>query len=232
MKKIIAILAVASAAVGMSLSAAAQGTAAKGFGIVGGFTSSSSNAKNFDKSSVSQYLFGITYKLPLVSGFAIQPGLIYHVKGANLEDADKNHVSAYDFVSSFQTKTGYLEVPVQIQWGPDLLAFRPYAFAEPFVGYQVTKDEDVKGVTVSEDELNSYLNDHKRKLEYGLGLGLGLEFSRLQISAKYFWNFGSLYTAPDQSTGSAVNAAGSTIRNAFKDGKNFNGIDVSLAIFF
>ena len=29
-----------------------------------------------------------------------------------------------------------------IQWGPDLMAFRPYVFAEPFVGYQI---EDWEG---------------------------------------------------------------------------------------
>ena len=101
------------------------------FGIIGGLTSSKSHVKDVDASSLSLYHVGITAQLPLFSGLAIQPSLLYQVKGTsvdNIDDAQWN---------DFQTKVGYLELPVQIQWGPDLGFLRPYAFAEPFVGYRL-----------------------------------------------------------------------------------------------
>ena len=106
------------------------------FGIIGGLTSSKSHVKDVDASSLSLYHVGITAQLPLFSGLAIQPSLLYQVKGTsvdNIDDAQWN---------DFQTKVGYLELPVQIQWGPDLGFLRPYAFAEPFVGYRLGSSND------------------------------------------------------------------------------------------
>lgn len=210
-----------------SLGANAQNSV-DGFGVLGGFTSSNTRVSDFDKSSVSQYHFGIAYKIPIVSGFAIQPELLYHVKGAKLDDAD----NVSDLVSSFETKTGYLELPVQIQWGPDMMAFRPYVFGEPFIGYQITSNDNGDLSSGDSEDFEDYLDDHRRKLEYGLGLGAGIEFMRFQLSVKYFWNFGNLYTTADESSSDAIDAAGDNVRNAFKDGKNFNGVDISLAWFF
>jgi len=63
--------------------------------------------------------------------------------------------------------------------------------------------------------------------EYGLGLGLGIDIWKLQVSAKYYWNFGSLYNESG-----TMNDIGGQVKNAFKDGRNFNGITFSLAYMF
>ena len=84
------------------------------FGIIGGLTSSKSHVKDVDASSLSLYHVGITAQLPLFSGLAIQPSLLYQVKGTSVDNIDDAQWK------DFQTKVGYLELPVQIQWGPDL----------------------------------------------------------------------------------------------------------------
>lgn len=217
MKKILALSAAAVFAVavmGGKAFAADRGHARAG--IVAGFTSSSSNAKNVTTSSIGCYHFGLSAQLPIALGFAIQPSVLYQTKGTKLDEADWDNFS-------LDTKASYLEVPVQIQWGPDILAFRPYAFAEPFVGYGLhvkTKGASEKSTSFSEANLARW--------EYGLGLGVGIDIWKIQVTAKYFWNFGSLY---DSESGK-VNKIGDTVKQAFKDGRNFNGVTFSLAYMF
>ena len=43
----------------------------------------------------------------------------------------------------------YVEVPVNIQWGPDLLIARPFVFASPFIGYNL-KNRFSKETTLAE----------------------------------------------------------------------------------
>lgn len=208
--------------------ASAQTIGSMRLGVIGGFTSSDSNADIFKTSSYSLYHAGVTFECPIAGGFAIQPSILYQVKGATLNNV-------YDFDGGLvphipvglDTKVGYVEVPVQIQWGPDLLAFRPYVFAEPFVGFGVNTSSRFSIEDISLEDVNDFRNAAIQRLEYGVAAGLGFEFSRFQISGRYFWNMGSLYNE----TG-AVNPVGTAIGLAFKDGRHFNGFSVSLAVFF
>ena len=130
MKRIITLVAVAAASLFMAARAHAQ------FGIVGGITSSKTELTTAeDVKSMSLYHAGVTYKVDLGAGFAIQPSVLYQVKGASL--GELNSSSSEDF----KVKTGYVEVPVGLQWGPDLMVFRPFVMAEPFIGYQVTSSD-------------------------------------------------------------------------------------------
>lgn len=175
------------------------------FGIIGGLTTSSATIKSLlpdlKSKNFNQFHVGICYNQPLILGFAIQPGLEYNVKGVK-EDG-------------VSIKTGYLELPVQIQWGLDLLAvLRPYIFAEPFIGYSVYHKYDVKDVA-SGTEVGNFGN----KFEGGLGLGAGIDiFKHVQVSFRYFWNFGKL---------NQINFLNTSIRT-----ENCQGFKVSAAILF
>ena len=172
---------IAIAALFVALSANAQ------IGIVAGLTSSSTNveAAVADIKNVNQYHVGITYKIGIGNMLAIQPALIYNMKGtqlgdiAGLDDVDVNY------------KTGYLELPVQVQLGFGIGSIaRVYGFAEPFVGYAITNQVQGLGDTVKN------WDNVKNRLEYGVGLGAGVElFRHLQVSVKYFWNLGDVYGA-------------------------------------
>ena len=210
MKRIIAILAVA-ASLFSAVNASARG------GIIGGFTASNttlgSDFKNIiDTKSVSLYHVGLTYQMQLPAGFSIQPSILYQMKGMSLSAA----TDAKLFSGSLETKAGYLEVPVALQWGPDLVIARPYIFVEPFVGYRLT------GYSNINDE---WANKNLNKLEYGFGIGAGVELiQHLQVSIQWFANLGPVLNKDaDKIVGSMVTAL---------DQKNFNGIKVSAAFLF
>lgn len=214
------------------VAASAQDIGSSRIGVIGGFTSSDSNADIFKTSSYSLYHIGVAFQYPLVAGFVIQPALTYQMKGATLDGVQEAGLSNISLaVASLDTKVGYAEIPVQIQWGPDLVAFRPYVFAEPFVGFAVNTANKIESDLVSSGTILDTVTDFKEaainRLEYGAGVGAGCEFSRFQISARYFWNFGSLYSESGE-----MNAVGQTIKAAYEDKKNFNGFSVSVAVFF
>ena len=223
MKRILSAIAVLFAAMVFAVTASAQKPRV---GVLVGFTSSNADVSQFDASSVSLYHAGLAFNFPLGIGFAIQPQLLYQVKGASL---DEIHTVQDIGSQSMDLKVGYFELPVQVQWGPDLVAFRPYAFLEPFIvlGVNMTSDYTANGKVLDEVS-NAFKDVNMSRFEYGLGLGGGLEIWRLQLSLKYFWNFGSL-----SSDGHKVDSPiGRTVTEAFKNKKNFNGLTLSAALFF
>ena len=208
MKRIIALLAIVAASLSLATRAHAQ------FGVIAGLTSSKASvSSSVDVDNISLYHAGLVYKFDLGAGFAIQPGVLYQVKGANLGSLET--ASSDDF----KLKTGYVEVPVSLQWGPDLLAFRPYAFAEPFIGYQISTTDSGNA------SFSDWTKQAKNKFEYGFGLGGGLEIaSHIQLSVQWFKNLGAMF-------GDNVKSAEATW-NDVKDVKNFQGVKFSLAILF
>ncbi|MBO6064147.1 MAG: PorT family protein [Bacteroidales bacterium] len=207
MKKIFTLIAVATVSLFIASEAHAQ------LGVIAGLTSSKVNATEAvkDVKNIVLYHAGLTYKIDLGAGFALQPSAIYQVKGAKLSNIGET--------SGNQLKTGYVEIPLSIQWGPDLMAFRPYVFAEPFIGYQIANFS--KGATFSDVG-----SDIMNKMEYGFGLGGGLEIaSHVQLSVQWFKNLGVIIN-DDRAKPS------NEWWNEVKGVKNFKGIKFSLAILF
>ena len=82
-------------------------------------------------------------KLPL--GFSVQPSVVY----------------------SFDSQ-GSLNMPVSLQWGPDLLVMRPFVDVAPHIGYAFSDQGDVC---------------------YGVSAGGGLEVWCLQVACRYCWSY-------------------------------------------
>lgn len=220
MKKLIALFAV------VLMAAATAATADAGrFGIKGGINMNSLDFKNGNTPATLGYQAGITWQMDLPLGFAIQPDILYHVKAANFDELDS------------QLGFGYVEVPVNLQWG---LRFadrniRVFAQASPFIGYAVaqtgetssvlgelSKYEDLLGqVGVNTDELANKWEGVNR-FSYGAGLGVGVQLWAFQITAQYNWNFGSLMNIENASWGdfNETNFSGYTISVAFMFGGN------------
>ncbi len=182
------------------------------FGVVAGLTSSSSNIEEAAESikSVNMYHVGVTYKIGIGNMLAVQPALIYNVKGSRLD--------ALAGVEDINFKTGYLELPVQVQlgFGVGSLA-RVYGFAEPFIGYAITNK------TKFGDVVDKGFDNLAQNFEYGVGLGAGVElFRHLQVSVKYFWNLGDVYGADIKIGDVAADVASSKC----------NGIAASVAFLF
>jgi len=172
------------------------------FGMTVGFTSTQMKIKEADVKSAKGYEAGLLFNQKLGLGFSIQPEILYHIKGANLEEIKDNF------------SLGYVEVPFQVQWGIDLLLFKPYVFAEPFVGYAVSGFKDLK---------TDYYDQFKNKLEYGFSVGGGIKIlKRIQVAAKYFWNFENVDLS------GAVDGLKENVGNKNK----FDGLSISAALFF
>lgn len=222
----------AVAALLVGLSASAQNIGSSRLGVIGGFTSSDANADIFKTSSYSLYHAGVAFQYPVVAGFVIQPAVTYQVKGATLDGVKGDSLgeitgSIQNLASKLDTKVGFVEVPVQIQWGPDLLAFRPYVFAEPFVGFAVNTSNKITAADITAENVKDFGEAAIKRLEYGVGFGAGIEYSRYQLSARYYMNMGSLYNESGE-----ITPVSETIKAAYKDGKNFNGFSLSVAVFF
>ena len=217
MKKILVIAA---------LFASVMAASAQQFGVKGGLTLSTVGGADNPKENKDVLLYeaGVLYKADLGGGFAIQPALGYQMKGAKFEQNSTKH--------TVETKTGFVELSVAAQWGPDLLAFRPYVFVEPFIGYAVTGKEGLSGVDgklQASDQVKTALQkEAKNKLEFGAGAGIGLEITRhIQLSCQYFNNFGKLYKEDrlykDDLEG---------IKSSYVNLKSYQGVKLTLAVLF
>ena len=187
-------------------------------GIFGGFTSSNTTVTkdtakdNFN--NVSLFHAGIAYKFDVLPFLTIQPGLAYQVKGAkmgNMKDAK---------VEDFKLKTGFIEASVGLQLGVDLVAVRPFALVEPFIGYAITGTEVWD--STSKEATKASLQQFSKNMEYGFGLGGGIELlDHVQISVQWFKNLGTL--GIDKANIKA---------SELTDVKNYQGIKVTLGLFF
>ena len=231
MKKLI----LALSALLLAVSANAQ------LGIVAGVTSTKTNLDEAYKDiaetmNVDQYHAGLVYNLNLPLGLSLQPGLIYNMKGQSLA-SNIDALGAKQDVT-INTKTGYLEIPVRVAWGVDLGLFKPYVFAEPYLGYAIntettTEIKDAAAAEILNSTMGTQLEsknewDARNRLEYGVGLGAGVRLLKFaSLSVKYFWEFGNLYKEGEKSP----NLSTEQMVNAFKEQKA-SGIAASLTIYF
>ena len=194
---------------------------ARGFGITAG--ASFVNFNEAKSGLTTGYHAGLTYKFDLPLGFAIQPSVLYHLKGSMVEEAITNG-------SSFDLQTGYVEVPVSFQWGPDLILFRPFLDVTPCVGYGVTNKITKESLTETALEIYNNKWDGLNRLEYGLGLGVGFDIWKFQLVGRYNWNFGNLLDSAGNLPG-ADNVV-SNVQNSVLTGQNYGGMTLSLSFIF
>ncbi len=188
------------------------------YGVIGGATFSKLSNTDLLGENMTQYHAGATVQVKLPLGFSIQPSLIYNVKGSKVGLPDVPDSPPADFT------VGYLELPVSVQWGPDLLLFRPFLDVTPFVGYGLNNKLSSGDVVTR----NSWSGNGVSRWEYGLGVGIGLEIWKFQVIGRYNWNFGSLVNfKEDLESGGAFDA----VKNSFGRA-NFGGFTLTAAFLF
>lgn len=216
MKKLIALLVVS-----LMVSVAAVTADANRFGVKGGVNVTSLDFQNGNTPGVLGYQLGLTWQIDLPLGFAIQPDILYHVKATRFDQIES------------QLGLGYVEVPLNLQWG---LRFankniRVFAQVSPFVGYAITQTGNESGESIFGDykDLIDKIGIETDKWEginrfsYGAGLGAGIQFGMLQLTAQYNWDFGNV-----------TNLKGTDwdqIKDKFNE-TNHSGYTISLGIMF
>lgn len=183
------------------------------WGITGGMGWSQSKVSEIvDDKAPAGWNAGLTVSFDLPLGFSFQPTLRYHHKDALL-------------TNSVGQKMDFVELPLALQWGPDLLIFRPFVEAVPYVSYALSNKtySNLDGLNVTYED--SSWKD-KQRFGYGLGLGGGIEVWRFQITARYNWDFGNLYDV----------AGWDDIKDHFGDlnaeSSAFGGVTLGLTFFF
>lgn len=156
----------------------------------------------FDKKT--GYHVGMLYKFKIpVIGLTIQPELLYSEVKGNLSVAGpQGNTEGADL------KVSYLQLPVGLQWGLDLMLFRPFLQVVPYIGLSLSDDNSTKNL---EWDVN--------KFRYGIGLGAGIDIWKLQVSGRYSWDLGKVADFEWQGV------------KTFKGDKN-KGFELSLALLF
>ena len=110
----------------------------------------------FDNSTGWQAGFMLRATIPAV-GIGIQPELLFSVRKAG----DDGNIS-------------YLEVPVNLRWGFNLIVIRPYITAGPYFRYAANFN-------------GNFSKNHLERFDWGLGLGGGVEIWKFQLGLRYSW---------------------------------------------
>lgn len=198
MKRLLLILLFAA----LSLSASAQ------FGIKAGllynnFRGEPSDAYLTNKSRAG-FQAGLLYKfqIPLL-GLSVQPEILY-----SESRTDYTHKGPGGVIVDCHVKQRSLFVPINFQFGLDLVMLRPFVQVSPYMRY-LLNEESVMA------DANYLLN----RFNYGIGVGGGLDIWRFQVSATCYWDL--------------KKAAHSTLGTgeSFAKAKN-RGVMISLAYFF
>ncbi len=173
------------------------------FGLTGGMNFNTSKFNEMDIKSPAGWNAGVTFFMDLPLWFSLQPAVNYSHKTAVLSETKTQQM-------------GFVEIPVSVQWGPDLLLFRPFIDVTPFVGYAVSNN--------MQDDLKAW--DSKDRWSYGLGLGAGINVWKFQLLARYCWNLGSLYDVK------SWNDLKENVPDLTADSPKFGGVTVNLSFFF
>lgn len=183
---------------------------AQGFGVTAGMNFNAAKIADVRTDAKAGWNVGVTYGLDLPLGFSLQPSLVFIQKNADYSPADA--LTAVQKVSS-------LNLPVSVQWGPDLIVARPFLDVTPYIGYSLSNK--FKGGVEAVGNHDVSLDN---AFEYGVGVGAGVNVWKLQAIVRYNWNFGTL--------GRLSDFKDIQIGDFKTENEAFGGISVSLAFFF
>ena len=215
MKKYFIALVVALMAFAVSASAQVK------FGVTAGMNFNSAKVADVKMDAKAGWNVGATLQFNLPLGFSLQPSVVYMHKAAGFETPSLSSDFLENLKAEMVQTVGSVVVPVSVQWGPDLLVFRPFLDVTPYIGYALSNE-----VTTSLADFKFSSWQGKERFEYGLGIGAGINVWKLQVIARYNWNFGSLYNVE------GWDDIKSELKGLSAENENFGGVTLSLAFLF
>jgi len=180
------------AALALSVSAmTAEAQGAKSFGILAGVDFTSLSGTDFDNTgSLTGFIGGLYLGIPAGKSAVIEIDALYAGKGAS----DNN--------SSFNIRTGYIEVPVLFRYN-----FKPegglFVLAGPAVGFNIS-------CNISDGTNSFSCPDYAgfdAQTTFGGVLGLGFQKQRFGIEGRYDFDFGNAFKFTDGDPVNGKNAA-------------------------
>ena len=217
----------------IALMAFSVSAAAQGFGVTAGMNFNSAKIQDVKMDSKAGWNVGVTYALNLPLGFSLQPSLVYTQRAASIEmDLTPDYLSSSDYLSSYRDDlkanvtqmVGSINLPVSVQWGPDLIVARPFIDVTPYVGYSLVNKVKSSIGSATADGSATLEKAGKNAFDYGVGIGAGVNVWKLQAIVRYNWNFGPLGDLRDFTD---IGYGDLKVEN-----ETFGGISVHLACFF
>lgn len=208
------LIVVAAAILAFSATASAQ----MNFGVTAGMNFNSAKIGDVKMDARAGWNVGATVQFDLPLGFSLQPSLVYMQKSGGYTTPEFSSAILEDIKAQFVQTVGSLVLPVSVQWGPDLLVARPFLDVTPYVGYSLSNK--IKADVAGLEEVVKGGNG----LDYGLGLGAGVNVWKLQAIVRYNWNFGVL--------GNYEDFTDIKLGDLNSENETFGGITVSVAFFF
>ena len=135
------------------------------WGVTAGMNFNAAEVSDIRLEAKAGWSAGVSCLVDLPLGFSIQPSLVYIQKGADYSPVD---------ALQLEQKVGSINLPVSVQWGPNLIVARPFLDVTPYVGYSLVNN--IKG---SLADFKAVLKG-KKSFDYGVGVGAGLSVWKLQ----------------------------------------------------
>jgi hypothetical protein len=131
---------------------------------------------------------GIVFEVGLTDAIFFGSGIIFSQKGTKFsytdEDFDDESYSGFTLIN-------YLEVPINLLYKADLGGAKLVFEAGPYLGYAINGKEQIdyedNGTSFSFSEDIEFGNeeDQVKRIDYGINVGVGLEFSSFKVGAQY-----------------------------------------------
>jgi len=172
----------------VALGAVFTGARAQGveghWGILGGvntdkFSTVDELKSIVDNKAVAGWHLGLTAKIDLPLFFSIQPSILYENKNSTV------YATVLGTAVSTQMKNSYINVPIAVQWGPDLGLIRIFAEATPFADFLLGGKFDTS------KDISAEVKDYLNTVQFGVGVGGGIEVWKFQLRVRYNWAFGT-----------------------------------------
>jgi len=159
-----------------------------------------------DARNLTSFHGGIVADLELTPFLAIQPGLLFTGKGSKIQSGEQGDANFYRAT----TNPYYVEIPVNLVLKTSTGPTRFFAGAGPYLAIGVAGKNKVEGSiagnSFSSEEKIEWSNDDPatvdfeegagfgimKRFDYGLNGTVGIEVSKLVISANYGWGLAKL----------------------------------------
>ena len=140
------------------------------YGVVAGRNIATIKSTKGDSQDIILGLMaGVAAQAIWPKGLVLQPEILYSQKGCIFT----GNPLRYDM--------DYLEIPVKVMYRLNIADVKPFAFVAPYGAYAIKLSE--RGERISDDIFSSKIN----KMDFGIGVGAGFDFWKIQLSFKYTW---------------------------------------------
>jgi opacity protein-like surface antigen len=131
------------------------------------------------------FQIGVVADIALADALSLQPGLLFATQGCTYkgEDGDED----------LKINLNYIQIPINVQYKLDLGGNSLLLQAGPYLGYAI--GGKWKAGSESEDVKFGSKDEEIKAFDFGIGLGVGMQFSNLQVGLGYNLGLANLNNA-------------------------------------